>query len=283
MKNILLPTDFSENSWNAIAYALKFFEKSTCTFYLLHVNTLSYSTAVDSPYIQSKDFIENTFTKPAKKQLRKVLKRISDQYPDNKNHHFFTLTDYNFFIESVREHVVEKQIDMIVMGTKGATGLKKVIVGSNAADVIRKVKCATLVVPEHAKYKGLDEIAFPTDYYLTYGVDLLKPIYELLDEHQSSLQVLHITNKPEELNISQQDNRDVLQDYFNNFETKFHNLINKKVEDAVDCFVQSRDIKLVVMVAKNLNYFQQILFHSKVEEITYHTQIPFLVLHDKKA
>ena len=33
------------------------------------------------------------------------------------------------------------------------------------------------------------------------------------------------------------------------------------------------------MVAKNLNYFQQILFHSKVEEISYHTDVPFLVLH----
>ena len=39
MKNILIPTDFSENSWNAIEYALHFFSKSSCNFYLLHVNT----------------------------------------------------------------------------------------------------------------------------------------------------------------------------------------------------------------------------------------------------
>ncbi len=281
MKNILLPTDFSENSWNAIAYALKFFEKSTCAFYLLHVNTLSYSTAVDSPYIQSKHFIEDTFTKPAKKQLKTILKRISEELPHNDNHHFFTLTDYNFFIESIRNHVEEKKIDMIVMGTKGASGLNKIIVGSNAADVIKKVKCTTLVVPENSEFTQIKEIAFPTDYYLTYGVELLKPVYELLQEHHSSLQVLHITTKKEELNISQQDNKDVLHDYFNKFNTNFYNLINKRVEDAVDCFVQSRDINMIVMVAKNLNYFQQILFHSKIEEITYHTQIPFLVMHDK--
>lgn len=282
MKNILLPTDFSENSWNAIVYALKFFEKSTCTFYLLHVNTLSYSMAIDSPYIQSKDFLENTYAKPSKKQLRVMLKRISKQFPDNKNHHFFTLTDYNFFIESIRSHVDEKQVDMIIMGTKGAGGLKKVIVGSNAADVIKKVKCTTLVVPENSKFTNLDEIAFPTDYYLTYGVELLKPIYEILHEHNSSLQVIHVTSTPEELNISQQDNKDLLSDYFNKFKTNFQNLTNKKVEGAIDCFVQSRDIKMIAMVAKNLNYFQQILFHSKVEEITYHSHVPFLVMHDKK-
>lgn len=281
MKNILLPTDFSENSWNAIAYALKFFENTSCTFYLLHVNALSYIAATDSPYITDKNFVENTFTKPAKKQLKTLLKRISTEFPDSKNHHFFTLTDYNFFVESVRSHVSEKKIDMIVMGTKGATGLKKVIVGSNAADVIKKVKCPTLVVPEDAIFEDLDEIAFPTDYLLTYGVDLLKPLYNILKVHDSSLQVVHITNNAEELNIEQQNNKDLLNEYFNKFRVKFYNLSNRNVEAAIECFVQSRDVKMMAMVAKNLNYFQRILFHNKIEEITYHTRIPFLVMHDK--
>ncbi len=281
MKNILLPTDFSENSWNAIAYALKFFKNTPCAFYLLHVNALSYIATSDSPYITDDKFIEDSFTKPAKKQLRVLLKRISTEFPESQNHHFFTLTDYNFFVESVRCHVAEKKIDMIVMGTKGASGFKKVIVGSNAADVIKKVKCPTLVVPEDADFIDLDEIAFPTDYLLTYGVDLLKPLYNILEVHNSSLQVVHITNKAQELSIAQQDNKDLLSEYFNKFRIKFYNLSNRNVEDAIECFVQSRDIKMMAMVAKNLNYFQRILFHSKIEEITYHTRIPFLVMHDK--
>jgi hypothetical protein len=106
-------------------------------------------------------------------------------------------------------------------------------------------------------------------------------VYTILQNHKASLQVLHITNQPEALNMSQQDNKDLLMDYFSNFETKFHNLTHRKVEDAIEFFVKSRDIKMVAMVAKNLNYFQRVLFHSKVEEITYHTRVPFLVLHDK--
>ena len=281
MKNILLPTDFSENSWNAIVYALKFFEHTSCTFYLLHVNALSYLAVNDSPYISNKDLVENTFTKPAKKQLRALLKRISTEFPESHKHHFFTLTDYNFFVESVRHHVQKKKIDMIVIGTKGASGFKKVMVGSNAADVIKKVKCATLVVPENANFVDLDEIAFPTDYLLTYGVDLLKPLYNILKVHDSSLQVVHITTKSESLTIEQQNNKDVLSEYFSKFRTQFHDLSNKNVESAIESFVKSRDVKMMAMVAKNLNYFQRILFHNKIEEITYHTHIPFLVMHDK--
>lgn len=279
MKTILLPTDFSKNSWNAIKYALKFYENSTCTFYLLHVNTLSYAMTQDPLYVDTEDFIENTYTIPSKLQLRKLLKRISQEFPDNKNHHFFTLTDYNFFIDSIRNYVDEKKIDMIIMGTKGATGLKKLIIGSNAADVIKKVKCTILIVPENATFTNLKEIAFPTDYFLTYGVNLLKPLYEIMETQHSSLRVLHITNQPEKLGLSQQDNKDSLNDYFNNFEVRFYNLTNKDVEDAIECFVQSRDINMIAMVAKNLNYFQQILFHSKIENISYHTNIPFLVMH----
>jgi nucleotide-binding universal stress UspA family protein len=280
MKTILLPTDFSENSWNAIKYALKFFENSTCTFYLLHVNTLNYAVAEGSLYMDTDDLIEKTFIKPSKLQLRKTLKRISQEFPVNKNHHFFVLTDYNFFIDSVRKYVDEMKIDMIIMGTKGATGLKKIIIGSNAADVIKKVKCTTLIVPENATFTNLNEIAFPTDYFLTYGVNLLKPIYEIIEMYHPSLRVVHISHDLEKLNLSQQDNKDLLQDYFSNFDVRFYNLTNKNVEDAIECFIQSRDIDMIAMVAKNLNFFQQILFHSKVEEISYHTNVPFLVIHE---
>src|SRR5690606_37344590 len=108
---------------------------------------------------------------------------------------------------------------------------------------------------------------FPTDYLLTYGVALLKPLYNILDIHNSSLQVVHITKKTAELSIDQQDNKDLLNEYFNKFRIKFYNLSNKNVEAAIECFVQSRDIKMMATVAKNLNYFQRILFHSKIEEI----------------
>ena len=46
MKNILLPSDFSKNSKNAIQYAIKFFENEECHFYILNIQKSSkYITA----------------------------------------------------------------------------------------------------------------------------------------------------------------------------------------------------------------------------------------------
>lgn len=281
MKNILLPTDFSANSWNAIKYAINFFEKEPCNFYLLHVNRLSNSIINDSLYMASDEVIEDVYTKPVKIQLHEIMKRIVTQCSPNKSHKFFALSDYNFFIESIRQHVKDKKIDCIVMGTKGASGLRKIIVGSNTGDVITKVKCTTLAVPENAQFVKLEEIAFPTDFSLIYDIQILKPLSEILESSQSALKILHISKRKTDLNTDQNKNKELLHDYFKHLNHSFYYLTNSKVEKALQCFVESRNINMICMVAKNLNYFQQILFHSKVEEISYHIETPFLVLHEK--
>ncbi len=280
MKNILLPTDFSENSWNAIDYALHFFQKSTCNFYLLHVNIFDNFMDGNTPYIPTQELIERTYTTPSKVKLRQILKRILKQAPNNKNHKFYTITDYNFFIESIRKHVVDRSIDIIVMGTKGASGLQKIIIGSNAGNVITKVQCTTLVVPENAKFSSLNEVAFPTDFALNYSIKTLLPISEVLETYNSILRVMHVSKKGTSLNTDQKKNKELIEDYFSDYNHTFHFLTNKKVEQAIQCFVESRDIDMITMVAKNLNYFQRVLFLPTVEEITYHTDVPFLVLHE---
>ncbi|PQJ68826.1 MULTISPECIES: universal stress protein [Polaribacter] len=279
MKNILLPTDFSDNSWNAIEYALNFYKDSMCNFYLLHINRLSNVATEDYYYAQTQELLVDVNIENAKTALKKLQQKIVENF-NNTKHKFVTLTDTNFFIESIRQHIEEKKIDVIVMGTKGASGLAGFITGSNTGDVITKVKCTTLVVPENAKFGKIEEIAFPTDFSLSTDLQLLQPIINILEEKKASLRVLNISKKVTALNADQQKSKELLEDYFYNYSHSFHFLTNKKVEDAVQCFVNSRNIDMIVMVAKNLNYFQQILFHTKVAEISYHTDVPFLVLHE---
>lgn len=279
MKNVLLPTDFSENSLNAIRYALRLFEESACNFYLLHVIKSSDIGIGDSPYLVSPSQIKDVYTQTAKTRLRDTLNQISTKISTNKKHKFYAITDHNFLVESIRQQVSEKKINMIVMGTKGATGLKKIIVGSNTGDVITKVHCNTLVVPENATFKNLKEIAFPTDFSMLYNINVLHPIVSFTEKHNAAIRILNISKKDAVLNSDQSKNKELLEDYFSNLDYSFHFLTNKKVEDAVQCFVESRNIDMITMVAKNLNYFQHILFHTKIERISYHTDVPFLVLH----
>ena len=76
MINILVPTDFSKNAWNAIEYALEYFKDSSCNFYLLHVTTISNYAGGETPLIPTADVIEKSLLKQAKVDLQKILIKI---------------------------------------------------------------------------------------------------------------------------------------------------------------------------------------------------------------
>ena len=266
MKNILLPTDFSENSWNAIRYAIQFFNETSCNFYLLHV---------DDNLTRSLNKQNETSTD----KLNAFLTKITNNQKV-KNHHFSTISEHHSFVESIRKQVDENAIDYIVMGTKGASGIKKIILGSNTADVITRVKCNTLIVPEKANYEEIKQVAFPTDYSVEYNLQVLQPLSDILQKTKAGLNILHVSNESEILNTNQINNKSLLEEYFKHIKHKFHHIINKNIEETIETFAECKDVNLIAMIAKNLNFFQQLFFRSKIKEVSFQTAIPFLVLHE---
>ena len=279
MRRILIPTDFSDNSMNAIKYGLEFFKNEKCTFHLLHVNPIPTYSAAGTSVRATTAVLEDSMIKESKTQLKKLLSTIKD-ISDNHNHVFSSTAVYDYFVDTVKREVEDKKIDLIIMGTKGASGLKRVTVGSNTGDVITKVKCPLLAVPENAKYKIPKEIAFPTDYQIAYDMKVLDTLISMARMSDATLRIVHISKKGEDLSEEQQENKEFLHDYLRGIDHSFHSLTGSRLEAAIQCFVESRDIEMVAMVAKNLNFFQRILFKPAVEEISYHTDIPFLVLHE---
>ena len=279
MTQILIPTDFSENSWNAIKYGLELFKKSRCTFYLLNITPLPpYSGAGTAVRAASTNF-ENYVLDESKKDLQKLVKRI-EKLPLNTKHTFVTIALHDYFVDAIKRETEEKKIDLIIMGTKGASGLKKVTIGSNTGDVLTKVKKPLLAVPEDVIFTSPKEIAFPTDYHISFDVKVLDTLIEMATMNDAVIRILHISKKGEALSDEQLKKKDFLHDYLIDIKHSFHSLTGTKLEIAVQCFTESRDIDMIAMVAKNLNFFQRILFRPAAEEISYHTRVPFLVLHE---
>ncbi len=279
MKNILIPTDFSGNAWNAIRYGMALFKKTKCTFYIVNVHPITAYSGGEAAMYASQEILEQSILKENKEQLQKLLKEI-ERLPFNTKHTFHTLAHYGFFTHYIKQEVNEKNIDLIIMGTKGASGIKAVSLGSNTGDVITKVKCPVLAVPEDAEYHRPKEIAFPTDYHLNYDVKVLEGLKDVVLLHGSAVRFLYISKAGVELTDQQTKNQKFMEDYLAGSEHSFHKVTGEKLETAVQCFTESRDIDIIVMVAKNLNFLQRILFRPTVEKISYHTKVPFLVLHE---
>src|SRR5690606_20812404 len=106
-------------------------------------------------------------------------------------------------------------------------GLKKVIIGSNTGDIITKVPCTTLVVPENATYKSIKEVAFPTDFSLQYNINTLEPILKIVQNNKAALRVVHISKNQTELNRDQIKIPEFLEDSFHENTHSFHSVTNK--------------------------------------------------------
>ncbi|SDE34773.1 hypothetical protein SAMN05421636_104431 [Pricia antarctica] len=70
-----------------------------------------------------------------------------------------------------------------------------------------------------------------------------------------------------------------LKDYFTDTECSFHTLTGQKLDEAVQCFKKGKNLDILDMAAKNLNFLKGILFRPTVEKICYPTTVPFLALH----
>ncbi len=281
MKNILIPTDFSSNAWNAVKYAKRLYQSTACNFHLLHVSDYTVESSASSFSSNAGLGIEEQLVLSSKKQLRKLIQQIEATNTNNQ-HCFFGIQEDGLFINAIKKHILENKIDLIVMGTKGASGLREHIIGSNTGNVITKVKCNTLIIPKGVKFKEPKEIAFPTDYNIFYSHQILNALTELLHLSKGNLRIMNVSKMKRSLTNLQQNNKAYLSDYLQETHSEnssFHTITNKNVKSAIQCFVESRDVDMIVMVAKNLNFIQQILFDSIVEKISFHTTVPFYVLH----
>lgn len=278
MKHILIPTDFSSNAWNAIEYTMAFFAKAPIHVHLLHI--ANGATVEDDTDLHTHGISLTTVTTKSRKQkLRDLKQKIETLFPRGTYEIEIDVMK-SFFIEGIKKAVVEKNIDLIIMGTKGASGLKEVTLGSHTGAVITRVKCPVFIIPENAEYHRPDNIVLPTDFNMLYKNRIMETLFEIADQHESSIKVLRVANEERPLNEEQEKNRNFLIDALGGREYSFHLVHSPRLEQGLQTFIDIMDIQVVAMIAKNLNFFQRLLLKPTAAKISYHTEVPFLVLHE---
>lgn len=118
------------------------------------------------------------------------MQQVYTYYP-NFQHTFKTHIIRFPFIKGIRNYISKKKIAFMVMGTKGATGLKEMTIGSKATVVITRIQCPNLVIPESARFKKPLDIGFPTDFNICYQQKVIKTLVHIAKNHQPSIRVLH--------------------------------------------------------------------------------------------
>lgn len=280
MKRILLPTDFSENAFNASSYALQLFAEDECTFYLLHTYTPVATNAGMLVNTYSALQLEEVTRDAAIFSMEALEKKLLKEYP-NPKHTFKKITTFNLLVSEIVACVKENKIDLIVMGTQGATGAKEIFLGTHTMFTIKKVKCPVIAVPSGFKFEPPKEILFATDYRFYPLNKYFLFLKELCISQDSKLNLLNAyLSKP--LDADQLKTKNYLDDFFNEISHLFHIAKGSDIPAAIKGFQETRKINLLVMIHNRHSFFENLLFKPVINEMVYHTKVPFLVIPSKK-
>ena len=276
---ILLPTDFSKNSMRAINYARELYKNEHCDFYLLNVFSASENIIESLLNMEPGSALYETAKLNSENGLAKVFDMITMSDTHNPKHHFEVISQFNNVIEALKIVVDKKDIEMIIMGTKGETHSRNSAFGSTAIYVMEKVRnCPVLVVPNNAKIKLPKEIVFPTDYKADYKRRELNYLTDIAKKCDATIVVLHVDEG--ELDKTQKENRKLLEEILQGTSYKFHTLSHNSVVTAVNIFIESRESDMVAFINKKHAFFGSILTNAMVKELSFHLNVPILALHD---
>lgn len=272
-RHILLPTDFSDNSWSAIDYALKLFSREECSFYLLNSIALKASTMTNFSHSLLKVMKEN-----ANKELYELKQQI-EASDTSTGHQFHVIVSSLDLYDAIEIEVKANSIDLVVMGTKGATGAKELFLGSNTVRVIKKLKsCPLLIIPDEYDFVTPRQIAFPTDYKRNISEEELLPLKAMVDIHNSKIRILHI-NEEEKLSKEQEHNYDCLKTHLQDYTHSFHWMpdYSSKANEIRE-FIQDLEIEMLAMLNYKKSCIQRIANEPVIKKIGFQTLVPFLVI-----
>ncbi|MDX5347716.1 MAG: universal stress protein [Hymenobacteraceae bacterium] len=279
MKRILVPTDFSEEAQNAFEVAIQIAKKTGAAIKLLHViempRTANFS-AMGSvvPRDPNEEIFVIKVMESTRDQIRNMIAQVEHEGVD-----IVQEVDVDTIFNKINEVVDRDHVDLIVMGSKGSSGIREMLIGSNTEKVVRLATCPVLTVKhKHAAF-DVKNIVFPSNFddEAQRLVDQVKMIQEIFD---ARIHLLYV-NTPGTFGSS-----DKIQEKMHYFAERFGlhdytvNVYNDSIEeDGILHFANRINADLVTMGTHGRRGIAHLLSGSIAEDLVNHTVKPVLTYH----
>jgi len=279
MKTIIIPTDFSYNASKAVNLALRVNQETPCRF--VFVNVLQPEIPVNLTGQQHSEAIDN-FIVVKKDELQKYVEKLGVKSSPNREI-LFVVHISPLISESLAEIAKQYNADFIIMGTRGASGLKKVFFGSIASIAIQNSEIPVIAVPDSYQGAKIQEIALATD--LVNAEAKITKIIDFAKLFDAKLQLVHVyPNYPEMIKLDTFPNKKFVEELraklnYENMELFFmHTSSENDVHGGLKEFVRVYKPDMMVMFTHKRSFWNKIFDGSRTEEVVYTTQVPLLAI-----
>lgn len=270
---LLVPTDFSKNANKAIEYAAVIAKSSGGTLKLLHV----YTQPVTRNNVAYPLIFEETAW--AVKTAREQLQKLSAQISEENGLHCETQVNIGETVTEIINEAAAINADFIVMGTKGVSGLDKMLFGSNTTEVIEKAFCPVLSVPMDAVVVPPKKIVFATN-YREGDMKALKKLTQFGAIFHAELTVLHVAkeNLKSERDLVEQFSKAVAKESGAQ-QPYYYALPHENTQKGINLFLDSSGADLIALSTRKRNVFEKVFDPSLTKKLAYQARLPLLAFH----
>ncbi len=268
MKRILVPTDFSKNTRNALEFAIDIVNKVEGEIILLNTYKLARRAGM---FIG----VEKMMREESKAEMTKLVRKIKPRLKPKVT--IKSKVVKGDPIQTVVLVAKKMEVDFIIMGTQGASGLKEVFIGSTTNGVINSTKIPVMAVPSSFKHKSIDVIVLSISPNLGELGDKIGPLKLLANLYNAKIKGLHI-NADDRNDDVQQKVSGILE----GTDHTYHEMKSStaKINLMIEQFVKDNNADLLCMVKQNRGFWEN-LFHNSVTTIeVFHSDVPILVLQE---
>lgn len=270
---ILVPTDFSDNAKNATAYAAQLAKKLDASLILLHAYMLP-APVSEVPFMMLN---AEEMQKENELTAKEATEKLQSEYGIRASY----IVRLGFPSDEAEVIIEDQPIDMVVMGMRGKHTLEK-IMGSTTTSIIKKVDKPVLVVPEHATYRDIQQVAYATDFSYDVAFRVYDPLIKLMESFNSKLHIVHVQKNAGDTAGKEVAGEVQPDPAFKAIPHEFHIVTDSEVKHGIQLYLEQHQADLLVMVTHEHSFFNRLLGRSHTKAMVYDTHIPLLVLKDKK-
>ncbi|WP_025604735.1 universal stress protein [Pontibacter actiniarum] len=283
MRRILVPTDFSEEARNAYEVALAIAKRTGAAIKLLHVvqpvsYTPNFSATGDT--MVGNGNMEQVFMMQLLEATKGRMQSLLDTFP-HEGVDVVQEVDVDRPINKIKQTIQDDEVDLVVMGSKGSSGLDEFLIGSNTEKVVRSADCPVLTVKHRYPNFEVGEIVLASDFKreVRHAMDRFKAFQQLFG---ARMHLVYI-NTPGAFESSgnlRQKLEDTAQKYgLKNYTINVYNDVME--EDGILHFAEDIQADLIMMATHGRTGLAHLLSGSIAEDLVNHTHIPVLTFHLK--
>ncbi|MFK7923628.1 MAG: universal stress protein [Bacteroidia bacterium] len=270
---ILFPTDFSAPANNALRFVLPFAKKLQARIILMHAYTVP-TPIMDAPfYAWEEEFKRQEAL--VLQQLESIKETILKDHPELV---ITSITSMGFPVPSILIAAEKHGTDWIVMGTKGASGLKKVFLGSVAAQVIGRSKVPVLAIPETEELPEIHRIVYATNYELS-EIEALRRITRLAERYDAEVLIAHVFVEDGSPPVERWESFEaVVRAQIPYPKLSFKFVPHYELKEALAELLNYTGAEILAMCPQKRSLLDRLFHPSKTKAMAYQTRTPLLAI-----